>query len=93
MQPISKHEIKPQPNKKKDACTEKPWTKLKHEREARLKKKQMEEEQKSIYEKEIAAQLTETYFTIRDETPSIPSGESRKVMRGKIYFGIDLKVT
>ncbi|MGN7762600.1 hypothetical protein ACTJKB_14175 [Paenibacillus sp. 22594] len=38
-------------------------------------KKQMEEEQKSIYEKESAAQLTETYFTLRDEIPINPHWE------------------
>ncbi|MEY9093490.1 hypothetical protein [Paenibacillus sp. RC84] len=50
------------------------------------KKKQMEEEQKSIYEKEIAAQLTETYFTLRDEIPIDPQWGIKKSSEGKNLF-------
>ncbi|WP_418936709.1 hypothetical protein [Paenibacillus chitinolyticus] len=60
--------------------------KPKHEREAWLKKKQMEKEQKSIYEKEIAAQLTETYFTLRDEIPIDPQWGFKKSSEGKNLF-------
>ncbi len=46
--------------------------KSKEDRDAWLKQKQVEEEQKPIYEKEIAAQLDESYATLRKEIPLTP---------------------
>ncbi len=53
--------------------------------EAWLKQKQ-EEEQKPIYEKEIAAQLNEPYDTIRKEMPLNPQWGVNKSSEGKNVF-------
>jgi transposase len=60
--------------------------KSKAEREAWLKQKQEEEEQKPIYEKEITAQLNETYATLRKEIPLTPQWGVKKSSEGKNVF-------
>lgn len=60
--------------------------KSKAEREAWLKQRQEEEEQKPIYEKEIAAQLDESYATLRKEIPLTPQWGVKKSSEGKNVF-------
>lgn len=69
---------KPEPKKR--------GRKSKAEREAWLKQKQEEEEQKPIYEKEIAAQLDQTYDTLRKEIPLTPQWGVKKSSEGKNVF-------
>src|SRR5690606_18533474 len=60
--------------------------KSKAEREAWLKQKQEEEEQKPIFEKEIAAQLSETFHHLRDQMPLDPQWGVKKNSDGKNIF-------
>ncbi|MFI2859286.1 transposase [Paenibacillus sp. JSM ZJ436] len=71
-------EEKPKPKKR--------GRKSKAEREAWLRKKQEEEEQKPIYEKEIAAQLCQSYDTLRNEMPRAPQWGVKKSSEGKNVF-------
>src|SRR5690606_3531589 len=69
---------KPEPKKR--------GRKSKEEREAWLLQKQAEEEQKSVYEKEIAAQLPESFITLRNEMPIDPHWGVKKNSEGKNTF-------
>lgn len=60
--------------------------KSKAEREAWLKQKQDEEEQKPIFEKEIAAQLSEPFSVLRDQMPLDPQWGVKKNSDGKNVF-------
>lgn len=76
--PPKQHEPKPEPKKR--------GRKPRHEREAWLKQKQLEEEQKAIYEKDIAAQLDECYELLRNEMPLDPQWGIKKNSKGKNVF-------
>lgn len=76
--PTKEKKEKPEPKKR--------GRKSKKEREAWLLQKQAEEEQKSIYEKEIAAQLAESYITLRHEMPLDPHWGVKKNSEGKNTF-------
>ncbi len=76
--PAKEEKEKPEPKKR--------GRKSKQEREAWLKQKQAVEEQKPIFEKEIAAQLTETYVTLRDQIPLAPQWGVKKNSEGKNLF-------
>lgn len=76
--PAKQEKEKPTPKKR--------GRKSKQEREAWLSQKQMEEEQKTIYEKEIVAQLTEPYITLRDAIPLAPHWGIKKNSEGKNLF-------
>lgn len=68
--------------------------KTKAEREAWLKQKQEEEEQKSIFEKEIAAQFHEPFHVLRDHMPLDPQWGVKKNSDGKhVFWYIGIKVT
>ncbi len=69
---------KPEPRKR--------GRKSKADREAWLKQTQEEEEQKPIYEKGIAAQLDESYATLRKEIPLTPQWGVKKSSEGKNVF-------
>jgi len=69
---------KPEPKKR--------GRKSKAEREAWLKQKQEEDLQKPIYEKEIAAQLHESYMTLKKEIPQTPQWGVKKSSEGKHVF-------
>ncbi|MEK3986379.1 IS1182 family transposase [Paenibacillus sp. FSL K6-3166] len=60
--------------------------KSKAEREAWLKRKQEEEEQKPIFEKEIAAQLSEPFKVLQDQMPLDPQWGVKKNSDGKNVF-------
>ncbi|OMF16151.1 IS1182 family transposase [Paenibacillus sp. FSL H8-0548] len=60
--------------------------KSKVDREAWLEQKQQEEEQKSIFEKEIAAQLDEPFHLLRDQMPLDPKWGVKKNSDGKNIF-------
>lgn len=62
--PAKQEKEKPEPKKR--------GRKSRTEREAWLEQKQEEEKQKPIFEKEIAAQLSETFHVLRDEMPLNP---------------------
>src|SRR5690606_14946462 len=76
--PTKEKKEKPEPKKR--------GRKSKKEREAWLLQNQAEEEQKSIYEKEIAAQLAESYITLRHEMPLDPHWGVKKNSEGKNTF-------
>ena len=79
--PAKEEKEKPEPKKR--------GRKSKAEREAWLKQKQEEEEQKPLYAKEIAAQLPESYTTLREEMPLEPHWGVKKNSEGKnvYWFG------
>ena len=81
--PAKQEKEKPAPKKR--------GRKSKQERETWLHQKQLEEEQKTIYEKEIAAQLTETYTVLRDEIPLDPRWGIKKNSEGKNLFWYGFK--
>jgi len=76
--PAKQEQSKPEPKKR--------GRKSKEEREAWLQHKQEEESQKPIYEKEIAAQLTESHATLRKEIPLAPQWGVKKSSEGKNVF-------
>lgn len=76
--PAKEEKEKPGPKKR--------GRKSKAEREAWLEQKQAEEEQKSIYEKEIVAQLPASYTTLRDEMPLAPQWGVKKNSEGQNTF-------
>lgn len=76
--PAKEEKVKPEPKKR--------GRKSKEEREAWLLQKQAEEEQKSVYEKEIAAQLPESFITLRNEMPIDPHWGVKKNSEGKNTF-------
>ncbi|AZK44881.1 transposase [Paenibacillus lentus] len=76
--PAKQEKEKPAPKKR--------GRKSKAEREAWLKQKQDEEEQKPIFEKEIAAQLNETFHHLRDQMPLDPQWGVKKNSDGKNVF-------
>lgn len=65
--------------------------KSKSEREAWLRQKQKEEAQKTIYEKEIADQLDESYVSLRDQMPLDPKWGIKKNSKGKNVFWFGYK--
>lgn len=62
----------PAKQEKEKAEPKKRGRKSKAEREAWLKQKQEDEKQKPIFEKEIAAQLSEPFNVLRDQMPTDP---------------------
>lgn len=60
--------------------------KSKTERQAWLAQKQAEEQQKPIFQKEIAAQLSETFPVLREEMPLAPQWGVKKNSDGKNVF-------
>ncbi|BFH69840.1 hypothetical protein PsJ27TS7_38400 [Paenibacillus dendritiformis] len=76
--PAKQEKEKPEPKKR--------GRKTKAEREAWLKQKQEEEEQKPIFEKEIAAQLNESFHVLRDQMPLDPQWGVKKNSDGKNVF-------
>ncbi|OMF16149.1 IS1182 family transposase [Paenibacillus sp. FSL H8-0548] len=76
--PAKQEKEKPKPKKR--------GRKSKAEREAWLEQKQEEEKQKPIFEKEIAAQLSETFHVLRDEMPLHPQWGIKKNSDGKNVF-------
>lgn len=81
--PAKQEKEKPEPKKR--------GRKPKKEREAWLKQKQAEEEQKPIFEKEIAAQLPETYDTLKAQMPLAPRWGIKKNSEGKNVFWFGYK--
>lgn len=65
--------------------------KSKTEREAWLKQKQEEEEQKPIFEKEIAAQLEVSFHVLKDQMPLDPQWGVKKNSDGKNTFWFGYK--
>lgn len=76
--PAKQEKEKPKPKK--------PGRKPKAEREAWLKQKQEEEEQKLVYEKDIAAQIPESFHVLRDQMPLDPQWGVKKNSDGKNVF-------
>lgn len=76
--PAKQEKEKPEPKKR--------GRKSKAEREAWLKQKQEEEKQKPIFEKEIAAQLSEPFHVLRDQMPADPQWGVKKNSDGKNVF-------
>jgi transposase len=76
--PRKQEKEKPEPKKR--------GRKSNQEREAWLKQKLAEEEQKPLFEKEIAAQLPESYTTLRDQMPLDPHWGVKKNSEGKNVF-------
>ena len=60
--------------------------KSKADREAWLEQKQQEEQQKPIFKKDIAAQLSETFYVLRDEIPLEPQWGIKRNSDGKNVF-------
>lgn len=76
----------PVKQEKKKQKPKKRGRKAKAEREAWLKQKQEEEDQKPIFEKEIAAQLREPFQVLRDQMPLDPQWGVKKNSDGKNVF-------
>ncbi|MBP1997102.1 transposase [Paenibacillus eucommiae] len=76
--PEKQDQAKPEPKKR--------GRKPKHEREAWIKQKQEEEDRKPIYEREIAAQLDESYDILRDCIPLDPQWGIKRNSKGKNVF-------
>jgi transposase len=80
-----KQEDQPKPEPKKRG------RKTKQEREAWLEQKQQEEAEKPIYEKEIAAQLDESYDILQYEMPLDPQWGIKKNSKEKNVFWYGFK--
>ena len=76
--PVKQEKEKPKPKKR--------GRKSKAKREAWLAQKQEEEQQKPIFKKDIAAQLSETFDVLRDEMPLEPQWGIKKNSDGKNVF-------
>lgn len=76
--PTKQEKKKPEPKKR--------GRKSKAEREAWLQQKQEEENQKPLFKKEIAAQLSESFQVLRDEMPLAPEWGIKKNSDGKNVF-------
>lgn len=76
--PAKQEKVKPAPKKR--------GRKLKAEREAWLLQKQEEEQQKPVFQKEIAAQLDEAFPMLQDEMPLAPQWGVKKNSDGKNVF-------
>lgn len=76
--PVKTEKEKPEPKKR--------GRKSKAEREAWLKQKQEEDEQKPIFEKEIAAQLGVPFHVLQDQMPLDPQWGVKKNSDGKNVF-------
>lgn len=81
--PAKQEKEKPEPQKR--------GRKPKKEREAWLKQKQEEEEQKPLFEKKIAAQLPETYDSLKTKMPLVPRWGIKKNSEGKNVFWFGYK--
>lgn len=76
----------PSKGEKEKSEPKKRGRKPKAEREAWLKQKQEEYEKKSIFEKDIAAQLREPFHLLRDQMPLDPQWGVKKNSDGKNVF-------